>query len=95
MIENSVSNSEDTAKASNDIPVDTGAFQSSIDYVVTAQMRMDLAMSQIQKYTSLADFDDEAETLRKAWGVYYKEIKPLFATEKYEDVFNIPMPEQA
>ncbi|PEI02627.1 hypothetical protein CRM79_05020 [Pantoea agglomerans] len=79
----------------DEISVDNGSFQSSIDYPVTAQMRLDLAMSQIQKYASLADFDDEAEALRKEWGAYYKVIKPLIAEGKYEDLFNVALPEQA
>jgi hypothetical protein len=68
MSENTQDDVEMPTNTNDEIPVDNGSFQSSIDYAVTAQMRIDLAMSQIQKFTALADFDDDAEALRKKWG---------------------------
>lgn len=94
MSENIQENVEAPTNTTDEIPVDNRSFQSSIDYAVTAQMRLELAMTQIQKYASLADFDDEAETQRKEWGAYYKAIKPLLAEGKYEDLFNVSLPEQ-
>ena len=81
---------ENTKNENGDI-----VFVSGVNFPLTAKMRIDLAMSQIQKYSALADFDDDADALRKKWGTYYKAIKPLFAEEKFEEIFNIALPEQA
>lgn len=75
--------------------INPDAVKSSVDYETTARMRIQLAMSQVQKYAAMADFDDDADTLRKEWGAYYKAIKPLVAEESYEEVFKITLPLQA
>lgn len=89
--------SEDAISINTDVTNEDGeiVFSSEIDFAVTAQMRLQLAMSEIQKYAALADFDDDADALRKEWGAYYKTIKPLVAADKYEEAFNIALPEQA
>lgn len=75
--------------------INPDAVTSGVDYKTTANMRMQLAMSQVQKYAAMADFDDDADALRKEWGAYYKAIKPLVAEESYEEVFKITLPLQA
>lgn len=75
--------------------INPDAVTSGVNYEATADMRMQLAMSEIQKYAAMADFDDDADALRKEWGAYYKAIKPLVAEGKYEEVFKITLPLQA
>jgi|GEM_PF-4326810 len=81
---------ENTKNENGDI-----VFVSGVNFPLTAKMRIDLAMTQIQKYTALADFDDDADALRKQWGAYYKAIKTLYAEEEFEDLFNVALPDQA
>jgi len=88
--------SKQEAQINSDVTNENGeiVFSSGIDFAVTAQMRLQLAMSEIQKYAALADFDDEADAIRKEWGAYYKIIKPLVSAEQYEEACNIDLPVQ-
>lgn len=65
-----------------------------VDYPATAAMRIDLAMSKIQQYAAMKDFDDDFAALYTAWVTYFKAIKPLNAAGDFEGVFNIELPQE-
>lgn len=74
---------------------DFGGLTIGIDYESTAKMRLSLAMTNIQKYSALSDFDDGASSLRASWAAYYKKIIQFVAEEKYEEVFSVTLPDHA
>lgn len=83
---------ETPTNTNDDIPIDNGSFEYKIDYEITARMRLDLAVSNITKFAAISDFDDEADAQKKLWGAYYKEIKSLIESSKFEDACDIQTP---
>lgn len=66
---------------------------SHVDYEKTAQMRMDIAVNNVQKFSSMAIFDKSYSEKAKLWFEYFSEIKGLYDAGEFESVFGVEMPE--
>ncbi|MFP1891103.1 hypothetical protein ACLEEJ_00120 [Lonsdalea quercina] len=64
-----------------------------VDFEATSKMRIDLAMSKIQQYSSMSVFDESFKNIASSWYDYYTKIKELADEGKYEEVFNVTMPD--
>lgn len=73
--------------------INEDSITTQVDFENTAKMRIDLAMSKIQQYSSMATFDDSFKKTASAWYVYYTTIKSLEDAGKHEEVFEIEIPE--
>lgn len=69
------------------------SINTQVDFEATAKMRIDLAMSKIQQYSSMAIFDKSYSEKAKAWFEYFSEIKALYDAGEFESVFGMEMPE--
>ena len=77
-----------------DIDIDNGNGVSfSIDYEETAKMRLNTAMDNIQKYSSMATFDKSYAEKAKSWFDYFSTIKAMSESGDFEAVFAVGMPE--
>lgn len=73
-------------------PIENSGVTAEIDYEKSMQMRLDLAMSSIQKYSALAAFDDDASSWLAKWGAYYSAIKPVIAKNDFSKAYEIEVP---
>ncbi|MFP1897252.1 hypothetical protein ACLEDI_00930 [Lonsdalea quercina] len=64
-----------------------------VDFEATSKMRIELAMSKIQQYSSMANFDDTFKEAASSWYAYYTTIKALADEGKYEEVFDVTIPD--
>ena len=64
----------------------------AIDYKKSMEMRLELAMSSIQKFKALAEFDSQASIRLAEWGRYYSTINPEMTSGNYEGAYKIELP---
>lgn len=69
-------------------------FETSVDYLKTAEMRLSMCVRKIKECSSMADFIPEFKDELESWREYYKEAKRLYDIEDYEGVFLIDIPKQ-
>lgn len=67
----------------------------SVDYAKTAEMRLATCVTKIQECTAMASFMDDYKDKLVEWQNYYIAAKPLSDAGKFEELFNIPLPDQS
>lgn len=68
--------------------------ETSIDYIGTLDIRMDLSIQMMQKFTILVPIDDTAESKLKQWQNYYKQLVVFKKNGQYEDAYKLEIPEE-
>ncbi|SUX81649.1 Uncharacterised protein [Citrobacter youngae] len=64
----------------------------NVDYERSMKMRLELAISSIQRFSALAEFDAQASNRLAKWSEYYSAINPEMMNGNYEGAYKIELP---
>lgn len=73
--------------------INDASVTTQVNFQETADMRIDLAMSKIQQYSSMAIFDKSHSEKAKVWFEYFSKVKEMYEAGEFEGVFGVDIPE--